>query len=109
MNPVLSISCLSRLSRHGIDMTRLESRPSHSGIWSYRFFIDFKGHVDDAPIQNFLDDVRAQSAGENIGFISTSCFMKQLAIIGLGLIGASVVQPLKKACARLAYRRSLEN
>ena len=53
---------LEPFERHGIDMTRLESRPSHSGIWSYRFFIDFKGHVDDAPIQEFLDDVRAQSA-----------------------------------------------
>ena len=53
---------LEPFEQHGIDMTRLESRPSHSGIWSYRFFIDFKGHVDDAPIQNFLDDVRTQSA-----------------------------------------------
>ncbi|NCW09320.1 MAG: prephenate dehydratase [Gammaproteobacteria bacterium] len=53
---------LEPFERHGIDMTRLESRPSHSGIWSYRFFIDFKGHVDDAPIQKFLDDIRAQSA-----------------------------------------------
>jgi chorismate mutase/prephenate dehydratase len=53
---------LEPFERHGIDMTRLESRPSHSGIWSYRFFIDFKGHVDDAPIQQFLDDIRAHSA-----------------------------------------------
>jgi len=53
---------LEPFERHGIDMTRLESRPSHSGIWSYRFFIDFKGHVDEAPIQQFLDDIRAHSA-----------------------------------------------
>jgi chorismate mutase/prephenate dehydratase len=53
---------LEPFEQHGIDMTRLESRPSHSGIWSYRFFIDFKGHVDDVPIQKFLDDIRAQSA-----------------------------------------------
>ncbi len=53
---------LEPFERHGIDMTRLESRPSHSGIWSYRFFIDFKGHVDEAPIQQFLDEIRAHSA-----------------------------------------------
>ena len=53
---------LEPFERHGIDMTRLESRPSQSGIWSYRFFIDFKGHIDDPPIQIFLDDIRAQSA-----------------------------------------------
>ncbi len=53
---------LEPFERHGIDMTRLESRPSQSGIWSYRFFIDFKGHIDDPLIQIFLDDIRAQSA-----------------------------------------------
>ena len=53
---------LEPFERHGIDMTRLESRPSHSGIWSYRFFIDFKGHVDEAPIEQFLDEIRAHSA-----------------------------------------------
>ncbi len=53
---------LEPFERHGIDMTRLESRPSHSGIWSYRFFIDFKGHIDDTTVQVFLDDIRAHSA-----------------------------------------------
>ena len=53
---------LEPFERHGIDMTRLESRPSHSGIWSYRFFIDFKGHIDDTTVQLFLDDIRAHSA-----------------------------------------------
>ena len=53
---------LEPFERHGIDMTRLESRPSHTGIWSYRFFIDFKGHVEEDPIKFFLDDIRAQSA-----------------------------------------------
>ena len=53
---------LEPFERHGIDMTRLESRPSHSGIWSYRFFIDFKGHIDDKKVQVFLDDIRAHSA-----------------------------------------------
>ena len=53
---------LEPFERHGIDMTRLESRPSHSGIWSYRFFIDFQGHADDQAVQTFLDEIRAQSA-----------------------------------------------
>ena len=53
---------LEPFDRFAIDMTRLESRPSHSGIWSYRFFIDFAGHVKDPVISEFLDCVRQQSA-----------------------------------------------
>ena len=30
--------------RHGISLTRIETRPSHAGSWSYVFFIDFDGH-----------------------------------------------------------------
>lgn len=52
---------LEPFERHGIDMTRLESRPSHMGIWSYRFFIDFKGHLDEDTIKLFLDDIRVRS------------------------------------------------
>ena len=31
----------------GIDLTRIETRPSRSGKWTYVFFIDFIGHKDD--------------------------------------------------------------
>ena len=35
----------------GLDMTRIESRPSRNGNWSYVFFIDFEGHRDDEKVQ----------------------------------------------------------
>ena len=38
---------LEPFRRHGVDMTRLESRPSRNSKWSYIFFIDFAAHVDD--------------------------------------------------------------
>ncbi len=53
---------LEPFQRHGIDMTRLESRPSHSGVWSYRFFIDLVGHTGDPEVAAFLDEVRVQAA-----------------------------------------------
>ena len=38
----------------GVDLTRVESRPSRSGNWSYVFFIDFEGHRDDENVQAVL-------------------------------------------------------
>lgn len=53
---------LEPFESHGIDMTRMESRPSHSGVWSYRFFIDFLGHAHESAVATFLDEVRTRSA-----------------------------------------------
>ena len=39
---------------HDVDLTRVETRPSRSGIWNYVFFIDFEGHKDDPVIQKVL-------------------------------------------------------
>jgi len=38
---------LEPFRKHNVDMTRLESRPSRNSKWSYIFFIDFSGHVED--------------------------------------------------------------
>lgn len=35
----------------GISLTKIETRPSKVGNWSYVFFIDFEGHIDDANSQ----------------------------------------------------------
>ncbi len=42
----------------GVDMTRLESRPSLSGNWTYVFFIDFVGHTNDPNVQEALDVIK---------------------------------------------------
>lgn len=49
---------LKPFNQHDVDMTRLETRPSLSGNWSYVFFIDFVGHQDDHKVQLALTDVR---------------------------------------------------
>lgn len=38
------------LAASGINMTRLESRPSRQGLWDYVFFIDILGHADDPDV-----------------------------------------------------------
>lgn len=42
---------LEPFHKENISLTRIETRPSSSGTWSYVFFIDFEGHIDDANVQ----------------------------------------------------------
>lgn len=53
---------LEPFHRHGIDLTRVETRPSRTGAWTYVFFIDFVGHVDDPLIADVLSDVSSRCA-----------------------------------------------
>ena len=48
---------LEPLARRGISMNRIESRPAHSGLWQYAFFIDVGGHVDESPLRDALDEL----------------------------------------------------
>ncbi|UTA49520.1 prephenate dehydratase [Simiduia sp. 21SJ11W-1] len=48
---------LEPFQRHKVDLTRVETRPSRSGAWTYVFFIDFKGHVNEQPVQSALGEV----------------------------------------------------
>jgi len=46
----------------GINLTKLESRPSRRASWDYNFFIDFDGHCEDDLIRPVLDKVRSRAA-----------------------------------------------
>jgi chorismate mutase/prephenate dehydratase len=52
---------LEPLARHGINNTRIESRPSRRSKWEYVFFIDLAGHVKDAPMARALAALRKRS------------------------------------------------
>ncbi len=45
---------LSELSLRGINLSRIESRPTKDRLGEYRFFLDFDGHVADARIGDAL-------------------------------------------------------
>ncbi len=45
---------LAPFARHGINMTRIESRPSRRSRWEYVFFIDIEGHVKEARVKRAL-------------------------------------------------------
>jgi chorismate mutase/prephenate dehydratase len=49
---------LEPLARHGINMTRIESRPSLQRKWHYVFFVDVEGHAADAKIAPALEELQ---------------------------------------------------
>ncbi|WP_188635193.1 prephenate dehydratase [Halopseudomonas pertucinogena] len=51
---------------NGVDLTRIETRPSRSGKWTYVFFIDFLGHQHDPLVKDALEKIRAESVGLKI-------------------------------------------
>ena len=50
------------LKRHGVSMTRFESRPARSGQWEYYFYIDLQGHPDQAHVAAALSELRGVCA-----------------------------------------------
>ena len=52
---------LKPLVDYSIDMTRIESRPSKSGLWQYIFFVDIKGHEDEAEVAQALQSIKAEA------------------------------------------------
>jgi chorismate mutase/prephenate dehydratase len=49
---------LAPLARHGVSMTRFESRPARTGAWEYHFFVDLEGHASDANIASALAELQ---------------------------------------------------
>ena len=60
--PGLLYKLLEPIGRHGINMTRIESRPSKQGIWEYIFFIDLDGHQSDPKMQNLLAEIEGSAS-----------------------------------------------
>lgn len=53
---------LSPLARHGISMTRIESRPSRRRKWDYVFFIDIAGHVEEDNVRDALAEIEQHAS-----------------------------------------------
>jgi chorismate mutase/prephenate dehydratase len=41
---------LTPLANNGVSMTKMESRPSRTGLWEYVFYVDIEGHQSDAKV-----------------------------------------------------------
>ena len=50
------------LKKHGVSMTRFESRPARSGQWEYYFYIDVQGHPSQPHVAAALKDLQSLCA-----------------------------------------------
>ena len=53
--PGILKDALSAFSDEGINLTRIESRPSRRRMWTYVFFADFQGHPEEERVVRALD------------------------------------------------------
>ena len=53
---------LEPLARHGVSMTRFESRPARKGTWEYHFYIDIAGHAEEPKVANALLELQNTAA-----------------------------------------------
>lgn len=56
------VACLELFPQNGINMTKLESRPRRDKPWSYLFYIDIEGHIDEANVQAALTGLMRRAA-----------------------------------------------
>jgi chorismate mutase/prephenate dehydratase len=52
---------LEPFHRHGVNLNKLESRPSRKTAWSYSFYLDIEGHMEDEGIRAALGELAALS------------------------------------------------
>jgi len=53
---------LTPLAKHGVSMTRFESRPARTGRWEYVFYVDLEGHQQDPRVARALKALGAKAA-----------------------------------------------
>jgi chorismate mutase/prephenate dehydratase len=49
---------LAPLAKHGVNMSRIESRPSRRRKWHYVFFVDIDGHAEEPRVAKALGQLR---------------------------------------------------
>jgi chorismate mutase / prephenate dehydratase len=51
---------LRPFASNGINMTKIESRPSRRKAWEYIFFVDIEGHVDEDRVKKALEEIKGR-------------------------------------------------
>jgi len=51
---------LRPFASNGVNMTKIESRPSRRKAWEYLFFVDVEGHLDEDRVKRALAEVKSR-------------------------------------------------
>ena len=65
-HPGALVEALQEFSSRGVNLSRIESRPLRQGLGRYMFFCDLEGAVDEQPIAEALEALRAKAESVRI-------------------------------------------
>ena len=51
-------TALGPFAKHGVNLTRIESRPTKARAWEYVFFCDFEGHREEQRVRAAIDELK---------------------------------------------------
>ncbi len=68
------LKCLSVLDKHGINMTKLESRPRPDKAFQYQFYVDIEANNNDPKVKRALKEVEDKAANLRV----LGCYPRQL-------------------------------
>lgn len=60
--PGALFSLLEPFAKAGVNLSKIESRPSRRAAWDYNFYLDLDGHQADPTVAQVIDDVRSRAA-----------------------------------------------
>jgi prephenate dehydratase len=58
--------CIGAFAEHGVNITKLESRPRKERPWEYVFFVDIDGHVKDEKVKEALIDLMSKASSVRV-------------------------------------------
>lgn len=56
------VECLNIIADHGIDMTKLESRPKPNEPWKYQFYLDIEGNINHPETRVALEELEQKAS-----------------------------------------------
>lgn len=52
-------TALAVFSQRGLNLSKIESRPSGKAVWDYSFFIDVEGHIEEDEVAAAIDELKS--------------------------------------------------
>lgn len=56
--PGILYRMLEPFARHGVNLSKIESRPVKTKAWEYIFFLDMAGHLSEQPVSDAIEELR---------------------------------------------------